>query len=50
VTAQSALALAQRSGVEMPIVRAVNRVLFEGRPARQAIGDLMERELRAESD
>ncbi len=50
VTARSALALAERTGVEMPIVRAVNRVLFEARPARQAIGDLMERELRAESD
>jgi glycerol-3-phosphate dehydrogenase (NAD(P)+) len=50
VTAQSAQALAQRTGVEMPIVRAVNRVLFEGRPARQAISDLMERELRAEPD
>lgn len=50
VTARSALALAERTGIEMPIVRAVNRVLFEGRPARRAIGDLMERELRAESD
>jgi glycerol-3-phosphate dehydrogenase (NAD(P)+) len=50
VTARSALALAERAGVEMPIVRAVNRVLFEGRPARRGIGDLMERELRAESD
>jgi glycerol-3-phosphate dehydrogenase (NAD(P)+) len=50
VTARSALALARRTGVEMPIVRAVNRVLFEGRPARQAISDLMERELRAEAD
>ena len=34
----------------MPIVRAVNRVLFEGRPARHAIVDLMERELRSEPD
>jgi glycerol-3-phosphate dehydrogenase (NAD(P)+) len=50
VTARSALALAERAGVEMPIVRAVNRVLFEGRPARRSIADLMERELRAESD
>jgi glycerol-3-phosphate dehydrogenase (NAD(P)+) len=50
VTARSALALAERARVEMPIVRAVNRVLFDGRPARQAIGDLMDRELRAESD
>jgi glycerol-3-phosphate dehydrogenase (NAD(P)+) len=50
VTAQSAQALAQRTGVEMPIVQAVNRVLFDGRPAHQAISDLMERELRAEPD
>ena len=50
VTARSALALAQEAVSEMPIVQAVNRVLFEGRPARQAIGDLMERELRAEPD
>lgn len=50
VTARSALALARRGSVEMPIVRAVNRVLFDGRPVRQAIGDLMDRELRAESD
>jgi glycerol-3-phosphate dehydrogenase (NAD(P)+) len=49
-TARSAQALARRTGVEMPIVRAVNRVLFEGRAARRAIGDLMERELRAEQD
>ncbi len=50
VTARSAAALADASGVEMPIVCAVNRVLFEGRPARQAIADLMERELRSEPD
>lgn len=48
--AQSARALARREGVEMPIVDAVNRVLFEGQPARSAIGALMTRELRAEVD
>jgi glycerol-3-phosphate dehydrogenase (NAD(P)+) len=48
--AQSARELAVREGVEMPIVDAVNRVLFEGQPARQAIGELMSRELRAEVD
>jgi glycerol-3-phosphate dehydrogenase (NAD(P)+) len=48
--AQSAQALATREGVEMPIVDAVNRVLFEGQPARSAIGALMTRELRAEVD
>jgi glycerol-3-phosphate dehydrogenase (NAD(P)+) len=48
--AQSARELAVREGVEMPIVDAVNRVLFEGQPARSAIGELMTRELRAEVD
>jgi glycerol-3-phosphate dehydrogenase (NAD(P)+) len=48
--AQSARELALREGIEMPIVDAVNRVLFEGQPARHAIGELMSRELRAEVD
>jgi glycerol-3-phosphate dehydrogenase (NAD(P)+) len=48
--AQSARELAAREGVEMPIVDAVNRVLFEGQSARSAIGALMTRELRAEVD
>jgi glycerol-3-phosphate dehydrogenase (NAD(P)+) len=50
VTAQSARELAAREGVEMPIVDAVNRVLFEGQSARSAIAALMSRELRAEAD
>jgi glycerol-3-phosphate dehydrogenase (NAD(P)+) len=50
VTTRSAHALAAREGVEMPIVDAVKRVLFEGQPARDAIGELMARELRPESD
>ncbi|HET7614870.1 MAG TPA: NAD(P)H-dependent glycerol-3-phosphate dehydrogenase [Gemmatimonadaceae bacterium] len=50
VTAQSARELAARHGVEMPIVDAVNRVLFEGQSARGAIAELMTRELRAEVD
>jgi glycerol-3-phosphate dehydrogenase (NAD(P)+) len=50
VTAQSARELAAREGVEMPIVDTVNRVLFEGQPARSAIAALMTRELRAEAD
>jgi glycerol-3-phosphate dehydrogenase (NAD(P)+) len=49
-TAQSARDLAQRLGVEMPIVTAVCRILFEGHPARRAIGELMRRELRPEQD
>ena len=42
--------LARREAVEMPIVDAVNTVLFEGQSARNAIGALMTRELRAEVD
>ena len=50
VTTRSAHALAAREGVEMPIVDAVQKVLFEGQPARDAIGALMARELRSEVD
>lgn len=50
VTTRSAHALAAREGVEMPIVDAVQRVLFDGQPARDAIGELMARELRPETD
>ena len=46
----SARALAQREDVDMPIVRAVHRVLFEGDQPRAAIAALMTRELRAERD
>jgi glycerol-3-phosphate dehydrogenase (NAD(P)+) len=49
-TAQSARDLALRTGVEMPIVAAVCRILFEGHSAHSAIGELMRRELRAEQD
>jgi glycerol-3-phosphate dehydrogenase (NAD(P)+) len=47
---ESTVALARRAGVDMPIARAVHRVLFEGQSPRDAITDLMTRELRAERD
>ncbi|MGH7663846.1 MAG: NAD(P)H-dependent glycerol-3-phosphate dehydrogenase [Gemmatimonadaceae bacterium] len=50
MTTRSAHALAARERVDMPIVAAVFGILFEGRPARAAIGDLMRRELRPEQD
>lgn len=50
VTTESARDLAAARGVEMPIVRAVHRVLFEHQPARSALVDLMSRELRGERD
>ncbi len=50
VTTISALALAARHGVDMPIVHAVSRVLFEGCSPRDGIAELMGRELRPERD
>jgi glycerol-3-phosphate dehydrogenase (NAD(P)+) len=47
-TARAAVALAAQAGVELPIAREVERVLFEGKTPRQAIADLMERTLKAE--
>ena len=49
-TTKSALALAEREGVEMPIVSMAHRVLFEGHSAQRGVTDLMSRELRAEQD
>jgi glycerol-3-phosphate dehydrogenase (NAD(P)+) len=49
-TARAALALAERHRVEMPIVREVCAVLFEGKEPRKAVTDLMERAARAEID
>src|SRR5207249_3529029 len=45
-TAKAAKALAERHLVEMPIVREVCAVLFEGKDARRAVTDLMERAAR----
>jgi glycerol-3-phosphate dehydrogenase (NAD(P)+) len=50
VTAVSARTLAARQRVDMPIVEMVNRILFEGRTARDAVPELMARELRSERD
>lgn len=47
-TALAAHHLAQRQGVEMPIVHQMYSILREGKPPRDGIRDLMERELRAE--
>ncbi|MFQ5780468.1 MAG: NAD(P)H-dependent glycerol-3-phosphate dehydrogenase, partial [Nitrospiria bacterium] len=41
-TTESAFALSQKYQVEMPIVREVHHVLFEGKSPREAVIDLME--------
>ncbi len=50
VTARSARALAARHGVEMPIIEATCRILFEGEAPAAALTALMRRGLRTEAD
>jgi glycerol-3-phosphate dehydrogenase (NAD(P)+) len=47
-TTESAYRLAQRLGVDMPITEQVYRVLHDGKPPRQAVLDLMTRDLKEE--
>ena len=49
-TTASALELAAKHRVAMPIVQMVYRILFEGQVARDAVPVLMARELRSEQD
>lgn len=48
-SAKAALALAKKYHVEMPIVEAVNRVLFENIAVKDAVIELLQREKRSES-
>jgi glycerol-3-phosphate dehydrogenase (NAD(P)+) len=47
-TARAVKKLADRAGLEMPIVNEVNAVLYENRSARDAVSELMSRPLREE--
>ncbi|MGQ0720386.1 MAG: NAD(P)H-dependent glycerol-3-phosphate dehydrogenase [Candidatus Eiseniibacteriota bacterium] len=47
-TTRSALAIAAEHGVELPITEQVGEVLFHGKGPRQALGDLMGRDAKAE--
>ena len=49
-TTECAMKLAERHGVDMPIVEMVHRILFDGHAARNAVPELMARELRSEQD
>ena len=48
-SARAARALSQKYQVSMPIVEQVNEVLFDGKPAKDALYDLMLRDRRAEN-
>ena len=47
-SAKAAKALAEKYDVEMPIVMEVNKLLFENKPASEAVKDLMQREKQGE--
>jgi glycerol-3-phosphate dehydrogenase (NAD(P)+) len=47
-SAESVYALARRLGVEMPITHKVYDILYGDKPARQAVLELMSRDLKAE--
>lgn len=42
--AKAALALAQKYQIEMPIIKQVNEILFQGKPASEAVKELMLRD------
>lgn len=47
-SAKAALSLAKKYEVELPIIEEVNKVLFEDKPAKEAVKELMIREKRTE--
>jgi glycerol-3-phosphate dehydrogenase (NAD(P)+) len=49
-TSRSAHQLGKKLGISLPIVEEVYRVLYEDKPANQAMRDLMTRELGREFD
>ena len=48
-SARAARELAEKYEVEMPIITEVNRVLFEGKSAAEAVMDLMLRDKKVET-
>ena len=48
-SARAGKALAEKYGVEMPIIEAVNRVLFDGEDPRKAVNELMVRSRKDET-
>ena len=47
-SAKAALALGERHHIELPIIAAVNQVLFEGKSAKDAVSELMKRDKKSE--
>ncbi len=49
-SAKAAMGLAAKYGVDLPIIAQVNAVLFEDKPAKEAVYELMTRDKKAEND
>ena len=49
-SAKAAIALAKKYHVDMPIIEQVNEVLFENKPAKDAVKELMLRDKKVEHD
>lgn len=49
-TANTVNGLCEKYGIEMPISREVHRILYEGKPPREAVQDLMLREVKHETE
>lgn len=47
-SAKAVLDLARKKGVDMPITQEVHAILFEKKPAKEALRDLMRRDMKAE--
>ncbi len=47
-SAKAAMQLAEKYNVQLPIIEQVNKVLFEGKPASEAVKDLMLRDKKIE--
>ena len=48
-SAKAALALSRKYEISMPIIEQVNQVLFDGKPAADAVKDLMMRDKTIEA-
>lgn len=49
-SAKAAMALAEKYHISMPIIEQVNQVLFENKPAKDAVSELMLRDKKAEHE
>ncbi len=50
LASRAVCAVAAHLSVDMPICREIHRVMYEGKPVREAVQELMGREMRSESE